>query len=548
MIVTAAVVAAGAGLRIADRPCRWVWRAMGWPARWGGPILVGSLSLIVSAGLAVFGGVPIPQFHDEYSYLLAADTFVHGRLANPPHPMAAHLETFHVLQTPTYASKFPPGQGLLLALGRLLLSDGRAGSALGAAIGMAMACAAVAWALCGVLPRRWALGGGLLLSLHPLILYWSRSYWGGQVAMLGGALVLGATLRLRRRPREIDGILWGIGAGILAISRPFEGCVFALLCAVAAAPGVWRRGPRLGLLIGAVLPMAAAVGFLAMHNLRVTHHLTQFPYLLYESQYAASPPFVWQSPIKEPAYHYAVIRDCYAWVAERYWQQRTIPGLAAGIAQKLGDYGREFLDPVALALPLAFSLVGAMWLARRRRGRGLDIAWVILLLFVYVQMSAVWFMAHYAAPAVGLIALLIVAGARRLMTVRVGRYRLGRAALVLTVGVMTARFGDACRGHALVSSGWGAARIERIEQLRQLGGKHLVIVRPGPGYDFHFDWVYNDADIDASPVVWVRDATELGDSGNMEVRRYFADRQAWVLDVGGVDVPTRLIELPALQQ
>src|SRR5215468_4056625 len=83
-------------------------------------LLLALLPIVLRLALLSRHPIPTPGVSDDFSYLLLADTFRHGRLANPPHPMHRFFETFFVLQEPTYSSIFPPGQGIVLAIGWLL--------------------------------------------------------------------------------------------------------------------------------------------------------------------------------------------------------------------------------------------------------------------------------------------------------------------------------------------------------------------------------------------------------------------------------------------
>src|SRR5216684_4477311 len=359
----------------------------------------GLLPLALRALLLPVMPPPVPQTHDEFSYLLAADTFAHGRLANPVHPMADHFESMHILVRPSYASIYPVAQGM-----------------------------------------------------------------------------------------------------ILANSRPFEGLVFAVAL---AAAGYWRvmRRPALW---SALLILAVAGAGMMYYFQRVTGNPLLMPHVLYRQTRAAAPFFIWQEPRPQPEFQHQVLRDFSVWEVETYTLARSRP--LASIRERAGNYWRFFCGWL-----FTIPLICLAWLWKDR-----DVQRLVLATALFVSAALllqVWQNPHYAAPATGLFFLLVTLGLQRLRGWKIGAMPCGlfivRGLLPASLLILLANSFQSDGGHG---SRWlpigkhpEPVRARMLHQLEASGDQHLVLVRYLPLHNWHVEWVYNAADIDAAPVVWARD-------------------------------------------
>ena len=501
----------------------------------GRPAVTGVLVFVTAFLLAIVGafgaGFPEPVVHDENSYLLGAETFAAGRLTNPPHPMAEHLQTFHVLQRPTYASKYPPGQALALAIGIKLSGK----PIVGVWLSFALMCAAVYWMLCAWVGPAWALAGTLALALRLASTYWTYTYWGGCVAALGGALVVGGARRVVETARARDAALMALGAAVLANSRPYEGL---LLCVPIAAVVVWwlvrgtntsprRRVRAVVLPAGVVLAVAAAL--MLRYNHAVTGRATQFPYLAYHEEYGRGPDFVWQKPPATQLSTNELIRRYQEWELASADSARSPAGFVSRSAGRLKNTTSFFLQMTLLAPVFILPIL--------LRGRWIRVAAVSLGVVLAGVMLSSWYQLHYTAPAAGLFILLYFSCLRWVRRLRLGRFDAGLYFVTFILGVWTAsqlaKLGIPA-ARALVGDArpewdlWARRRGDLERQLRATPGKDLVVVRYGANHDIHHEWVRNAADIDRSPVVWAHD---LGATKNASLFDYFRDRRVWLLEV-----------------
>jgi hypothetical protein len=507
-------------------------------------IVVGFLALTARAAALPVLPEPRPYYADEFSFLLASDTFAHGRMVNPPHPMWIHFETYHVIQQPTYASMYPPAPGLALALGQVTTGD----PFVGVWLSVALFCAVLCWMLQGWLPPSWALLGGLLAVMRfGVFSYWTASYWGGAVAATGGAMVLGALPRIKRSQRVGDAVVMGLGVAVLANSRPYEGMIFCF--PVAAALVAWTvRGPRPPLRVVAgrvVAPLSIILGLAALATCyyfwRVTGSPFRMPYQVDRSTYAVAPYFLWQPPRPEPAYHHPVMRDFYTHNELHFYQLARSPlKMLALVVVKFVHIWMFYLGPL-LTLPFVAAIaILPEGYSRHSISRDTRFLLAVAATFFGGLAVEVFFFPHYAAPLACVILALLLLALRRVRQWQwhgrpAGRF-LSRSLPLGCAFLLIVRWGSGPL-HLPITPDWPLTwynaqpvitdRARMLVRLQALPKKQLVFVRYAVPSTSVYDWVYNAADIDRAKVVWARD---MGRERNQELIDYYKDRQVLLVE------------------
>jgi hypothetical protein len=327
-------------------------------------------------------------------------------------------------------------------------------------------------------------------------------------------------------------VILGAGLGIQLLARPFESIFLLLSVLLFFLPAPRRLLKIAPAVIVTVLP---AIGLTLLHNYKVTGSATTLPYALSRYQYGIPTTFVFQpnpTPHRELTKEQRLDYDL-----QSYTHAINPPGVRAyfeRLAARIRFYRFFFLAPLYLALA-----VGLFALRDYRH------IWIVLTICIFALGTDIYpfFFTHYIAAETSLFVLLAVIGLERLSRFTIRGHDAGAEDARVILFLCFAHFAFWYSLHLFgrqdfaeymwryetwdaVNNGDPDNYLSIHQRLKDAPGNQLVFVRYGPSHTIR-EWVFNQADIDASKVVWARD---LGEPENDKLRRYYPARTVWLLE------------------
>jgi len=483
-----------------------------------------------------------PAYHDEYSYLFQAQTYLQGRWwlpSSPTHP--EWFDQMHVLNEGHFASRYFPGVGFWLApfvaLGHPWLG-----------YQLAQGLSAVLVFCIGreLSTNRTGVLAGVLFSLSPGLLLFSNLLLAHHPGMLGLLLFAWTFFRWMRCGGVLLLFVSGCGLSFAMLCRPMTaagfGLPFGILFAIWWLTGkthlAWERNRNQSLtfqsrtLFAIVLAAPLLFGLLisAVSNQAITGSWWKSPYQLYTDIYTPRHRYGFNNVIKGEERLGPKVLDHY----DR-WAENLTPNLAAqNVKTRLESSLRWSMGIVPLLLG------GMACLFSPQRG---DPRWKLIwysVLSLHVVHLPYWFAGimgwHYVFESAPLWILLFAEGTRRLVQTwqQTGCSGLrwwwnGLILLSLAVNLITlppiwpGRIEQGMAELAFPRSRYHRFR-EQVDMLRQ-GENAIVLVLPDAA-DRHMDYVTNLPTLDGPVIVArIRNRNQL-----QQAAAAFPDRVPIVFD------------------
>ena len=492
-----------------------------------------------------------PAYHDEFSYLFQALTFLDGRTSNPSFEAMPQLfDQVHVLNEGRFASRYFPGAGAWFAVFH------EVGTIWGQWIAQGIVAVAMSIVAGEMAGRTARVVAGLAVAFSPGLCLFSQTYLAHHPTLVGLSLFLVAIMRLRRVCESGQGhallssFFAGLGLSYAMLCRPMTAAGIGLPFGVwlfwwaARSGGLWptksgdtplettnstRSSPRL-IIVVMGLPILAGIAIQMAYNRSITGKLLESPYQLYTDVYTPRHVYGFNNVERGEQHLGPKVLDNY----DRWAENLTLPLAIRKMGVRAVASGRWTLGLV----PMAFVVVWIIWNWRRWSGDfQLIVASIVSLHIVHLPY---WFEGimgwHYVFESAPLWA--------------------------IALGVVTADFVRQCRetGHTALRWWWGGVLLTSLAtawltvpplwpgrvpvgliELRYPRSKYaevaelfhqripdraIVFIRADDA-DRHIDYVYNTPRLDA---MILRARAPQSEADLHKAIALFPDRKPWLFD------------------